>query len=200
MARINLLPWREELKQQKQQEYLTVLAVVAIVAALVMMAFSSLVSSQIEHQNHKNSYLKQEISVLDAKIKELNELKQQKQDLQKRLDLIQELQRSRNLLTQVFNSMAEVIPAGVYLTSVEHKGRSIEFKGKSESNTRLAALVRRIDEIRWLTKPAMQTIVADKDRPKLLNEFVMTVEVADSESLVQQEQPQQGPQPAARQE
>jgi len=199
MARINLLPWREELKQQQQQEYLTVLAVVAIVAALLMMAFSSFVSSQIDLQNHKNNFLKQEIAVLDAKIQELNELKKQKQDLQKRLDLVQELQQSRNLLTQVFNSMAEVIPAGVYLTSVEQKGRSIEFKGKSESNTRLAALVRRIDEIHWLTAPSMQTIVADKDRPKLLNEFVMTVQVTDKPPTdPQPNQPQQGPQRSAR--
>lgn len=198
MARINLLPWREELKQQRQHEYLTILAVVAIVAALIMMAFSSLVSSQIDSQNNKNNYLKQEIAVLDAKIKELNQLKKQKQDLQKRLNLIQELQQSRNLLTQVFNSMAEVIPAGVYLTSVEQKGRTIEFKGKSESNTRLAALVRRIDAIHWLTNPSMQTIVADKDRPKLLNEFVMTVNVADELPTQAPSQPQQGPQPAAQ--
>lgn len=199
MARINLLPWREEQRQQKQQEYLTVLAVVAAVSALVMMAFSSLISTQIDSQNHRNNFLKQEIAVLDAKIKELNELKQQKKDLQNRLELIQQLQQSRNLLTQVFNSMAEVIPAGVYLTSVEQKGRSIEFKGKSESNTRLAALVRKIDGIRWLKNPSMQTIVADKDRPKLLNDFVMTVEVTDGNSVEPNStQPQQGPQRSAR--
>ncbi|GGA63742.1 pilus assembly protein PilN [Neiella marina] len=187
MSRINLLPWREEAKQKQQQEYLTMLLAAAIAAALIMFAVSSFYGSKIATQQARNNYLKQETAILDKKIQELNDLKQRKKDLEQRLKLVQELQLSRNLLTQLFNAMADIIPAGVYLTRVEKTGRLLKIEGISESNNRLANLVRNIDGLAWLQSPSIQTIEVDEIRPKLLSKFVMTVQIVEQE-LVSSEQ------------
>ncbi|MBD1387929.1 PilN domain-containing protein [Neiella sp. HB171785] len=181
MSQINLLPWREEAKQKQQQEYLTMLLAAAIGAALIMFAVSSFYSSKISTQQARNNYLLQETAILDKKIQELNDLKQRKKDLEQRLKLVQELQLSRNLLTQLFNAMADIIPAGVYLTRVEKTGRLLKIEGISESNNRLANLVRNIDDLDWLHSPSIQTIEVDEIRPKLLSKFVMTVQIVEQE-------------------
>lgn len=179
MSQINLLPWREEARQKQQQEYLTALLASAIAAALLMFAVSSYFGGKIDSQRARNSFLQAETAILDQKIQELNQLKQQKQDLEQRLKLVQELQQSRNLLTQLFNAMADITPQGVYLTRVEKQDRLLKIEGKSESNNRLATLVRNIEQLDWLHSPSIQTIQVDEIRPKILSKFVMTVQIAD---------------------
>ena len=179
MANINLLPWREELRQRQRQDYLSVILASCVTAVLIMLAISSFYGSKINTQQQRNNYLTQETAILDQKIKELNELKTQKKDLEQRLRLIQELQLSRNLLTQLFNAMADIVPAGVYLTKVEKENRTLKVEGVSESNNRLAALVRNIDALDWLTNPSISRIKADDSRSAILSRFEMTVDIVE---------------------
>ena len=179
MANINLLPWRAELKQRRRQEYLSILLASAILAAVVMFGISSYYSGQIDSQNRRNQFLIQESSILDQKIAELNALKGQKTELEQRLQLVQDLQESRNLVTQLFNTLADIVPPGVYLKTIEKEGRSIKIEGISESNNRLAALVRNIEDVEWFSDASIQRITMDEIRPKLLSRFVMTVEIVD---------------------
>ncbi|MBW8190022.1 PilN domain-containing protein [Neiella marina] len=181
MSQINLLPWREDARQKQQQEYLTALLASAIAAALLMFAVSSFFGSKIDNQRARNTYLQQETAILDQKIQELNDLKQQKQDLEQRLKLVQELQQSRNLLTQLFNAMADMIPQGVYLTRVEKQDKLLKIEGISESNNHLATLVRNIEQLEWLHSPSIQSIQVDEIRPKILSRFVMTVQIVDKD-------------------
>lgn len=179
MANINLLPWREELKQKQRQEYLSALLASAIIAAVIMFGISTYYGGQIDAQNERNQYLLTESAILDQKIAELNSLKSQKEELEQRLQLVQDLQESRNLVTQLFNTMADMVPPGVYLKKVEKSGRVIKIEGISESNNRLAALVRNIEEVEWFANASIQRITMDEIRPKLLSRFVMTIEIVD---------------------
>lgn len=182
MANINLLPWRAELKLKQKQEYLSILLASAILAAVIMFAISSYFGGQIDAQERRNQYLKQESAILDQKIAELNELKKQKKDLEQRLQLVQDLQESRNLVTQLYNTLADIVPPGVYLVKVEKVERQIKIEGISESNNRLAALVRNIEQVDWFSDASIQTITMDEIRPKLLSRFVMTVNIIDHDS------------------
>lgn len=182
MANINLLPWRAELKLKQKQEYLSILLASAILAAVIMFAISSYFGGQIDAQERRNQYLKQESAILDQKIAELNELKKQKKDLEQRLQLVQDLQESRNLVTQLYNTLADIVPPGVYLVKVEKIERQIKIEGISESNNRLAALVRNIEQVDWFSDASIQTITMDEIRPKLLSRFVMTVNIIDHDS------------------
>ncbi len=59
MARINLLPWREELRKEQLRQFLTILGL----SALLMVAIIALVHIQIagliDKQISRNEYLKQ---------------------------------------------------------------------------------------------------------------------------------------------
>ena len=75
MARINLLPWREQLREERKQRFLVAMvAFIGIGAGLLFLA-SQYLNAQIETQMARNEFVRKEIAVLDARIKEISELK-----------------------------------------------------------------------------------------------------------------------------
>ena len=63
MAQINLLPWREERREELKKEFLTILATVAVAAVLLVFLYGYFVKLNIEDQQSRNAYLSQSISL-----------------------------------------------------------------------------------------------------------------------------------------
>ena len=76
MTRINLLPWREELRQEKQKQFMTLLVLSMILAAAIVGLIHFQMNGKIAYQNSRNSVLSKEISKLDNEIAEIKELQQ----------------------------------------------------------------------------------------------------------------------------
>jgi type IV pilus assembly protein PilN len=177
MAYLNLLPWREAQKKQQQARYMTTMTAACICSFVLVSAISAVYGSMIEGQNGRNSYLQGEIAILDQRIIEIKHLDEKKKNLQKRIDLIAQLQSSRNLGTQIMDEIAKVTPAGVYLTNLEKKGPSLLLVGKSESNNRLSNMIRSVETSELLMTPLLEFIEAGKDDTQLLSDFKMHLTV-----------------------
>jgi len=177
MATINLLPWREEAKRQRQIQFNAMAGVSFAVAALIVLLVTTVIDNSIVLQQEKNQYVKQEILTVDQKIKEIKELRQAKNDLRERMDLIERLQNTRNLSTHLLDSIAAVIAPGVYLSSISRNGGTISFKGLAESNNHLANMLRNIENSQWLRNPLLQHINVENGKVRLLNSFSLRVDV-----------------------
>ena len=123
MAYINLLPWREEAQKARQKEFVSILAFVGLFMFLVVFWLASFYQAKIDGQNSRNQFLRNEIQILDVRIAEIKTLDEKKKALQKRINVIEQLQRSRNVGTQVLDEIAKIIPNGIYLTKLEKKGK-----------------------------------------------------------------------------
>ena len=53
MAKINLLPWREELRQERQNDFLIMLGIGLVVAAVLMIVVHVTISSMTENQQNR---------------------------------------------------------------------------------------------------------------------------------------------------
>ena len=177
MAFINLLPWREEAEKAKEREYFTILTVVAVVAFAIVFFISQFYQMRIDGQNTRNEFLKSEIKILDTRIVKIRNLNEKKKELQKRTGVVEQLQRSRNVGTQVFDEIAKVVPNGVYLTSLEKQGNSINIIGKSESNNHLANMIREIERSLLFTDAILESITSNGTQNKLLSDFKMRVRI-----------------------
>ncbi|CCQ10814.1 Type IV pilus biogenesis protein PilN [Pseudoalteromonas luteoviolacea B = ATCC 29581] len=173
MPHINLLPWREQQRQASKKRFMALIGGLVIGTFFSMFVLGSLYASMRDGQNIKNAFLDQEIALLDAQIQEINELNKKKENLQQRMKLIEELQSNRNLGTQLIDEIARVVPAGIYLTSLERKGKMIKVVGRSESNNRLSTMLRNVESSYLLEKPALQGIVAGEQQARLLSDFTM---------------------------
>ena len=177
MAYINLLPWREEAQKAKQREFFTVLALVSIVAFLIVLLVSQFFQMRIDGQNARNQYLKNEIQILDIRIGEIKTLNEKKSALEERISVVEQLQRSRNVGTQVLDEISKIVPAGIYLTRLEKQGNTIQILGKSESNNHLANMIREIENSDLFADAILESITSDEAKSKLLSDFKMRIRI-----------------------
>ncbi|MAG75265.1 MAG: pilus assembly protein PilN [Colwelliaceae bacterium] len=177
MAYINLLPWREEAQKARQKEFVSILAFVGLFMFLVVFLIASFYQAKVDGQNSRNQFLRNEIQILDVRIAEIKTLDEKKKALQKRINVIEQLQRSRNVGTQVLDEIAKIIPNGIYLTKLEKKGNMIHLTGKSESNNHLANMIREIELSDLFTDATPESIITDEEATKLLSDFKMRVKI-----------------------
>ncbi len=160
MARINLLPWREQLREERKQRFMVTLAGVLVVAGSLVFVGDQYLNGAIESQQARNDYLRKEIAVLDARIAEISELKQRREQLLERMKIIQDLQGNRPIIGRIFDQLVRTLPDGVYFTSLKMNGQTIAVVGAAESNNRVSNLMRNMDASEWLTAPNLTEVKA----------------------------------------
>ncbi|MEA5445752.1 PilN domain-containing protein [Gammaproteobacteria bacterium AB-CW1] len=164
MPRINLLPWREEARREKQKEFGTQLGGAAILGGLLLFYAHHTVGGWIDHQQSRNDRIQSEIRQLEEKIAEIEDLQETKDRLLARMQIIEELQKSRPDGVRLFDDLVRTLPSGVYLTEVTQSGANLTIRGVAESQARVSAYMRNIDQADWLAQPRLQVI--ERDRPR----------------------------------
>lgn len=158
MPRINLVPWREAERKRKRQEFGVGAVAAVLLAGVIAFAVNWQMQSAVDNQNERNQYLKDEIAKLDKQITEILDLEQQKQRLLARMQVIEQLERSRPEIVHVFDQLARTIPDGIHLTSLKQTDRRIQLKGLAQSSTRVASYMRNIDSSEWLGDPSLDIL------------------------------------------
>jgi|TARA_R110000850_G_scaffold23160_1_gene68138 type IV pilus assembly protein PilN len=175
MPSINLRPWREELRAERQKQFITTLVGILIVASGLVFLWQDFVGSQIEYQNSRNAYLKTSMIDLDKKIKEIKELKSEKQKLLDRMKVIQDLQGTRPVIVRVMDELVRSLPDGLYYESLKRNGDEISVKGMAESNNRISGLMRNFESSEWFASPNLKDVSAVTKGEGSLNSFDLTV-------------------------
>ena len=158
MPRVNLLPWRAELRQKRRNQFFIGLGGALALAGVAVLASNFVMEGIIGNQAGRNELLKTEITALDRRITEIQDLAAKKERLLARMAIIEQLQRSRPEIVHVFDELVRTLPDGVRLTSIKQTDRRLELKGDAESNTRVSAFMRNIDKSKWLTQPDLQVV------------------------------------------
>lgn len=158
MAKINLLPWREELRQQKKKEFLIAIGISVILTLIIFIVVHGYIEGLKAYQEKRNKMLMTEIALVDKRIEEIKAIDEKKAKLLAKIDLIQKLQQSRPEIVHLFAEIPRITPDGIYLTNLKQVGTDLTFEGKSQSNAQVSALMRAIDASKWLNSPALKII------------------------------------------
>lgn len=177
MANINLLPWREQRREQRRKEFLAVLGAVVISGLLVVVAAHVFISGQIDYQNQRNEYLRGEISKLDKQVAEIKDLQTRRNQLVDRMKVIQDLQGTRPVIVRIFDEIVRTLPDGVYYHGIERSGTVITIVGTAESNNRVSSLMRKLESSDWFAGPVLKSVKANPEFGEQGNDFEMTVNV-----------------------
>lgn len=181
MATINLLPWREERRDTLRKEFLTLCALVAVAALVCVGVVSFAYSQAVSAQEGRNAYLKAEISKLDDQVKEINELKAKKEQLQARMEVIQNLQRDRSVIVHLFDQMVNTLPDGVFFLETERKSNDIAITGSAEANARISQLMRNLERSDWFESSSLTAVRQNPDLGEQGSDFDLKVKVAGFE-------------------
>ena len=161
MANINLLPWRERLREERKKQFFITLGVAAGFAGLILGIGHLYINGQIANQNARNTYLTEQITVLDGKIAEIRNLQEQKRALTERMTVIQDLQGRRPVIVRLFDELVRTLPEGVYYDRISRTGDVISLEGVADSANRVATLMRYLDDSEWFADPTLSQITAD---------------------------------------
>jgi type IV pilus assembly protein PilN len=162
MAKINLLPWRQELRKEQQRQFLTIMGLSVVLVVLGILAVHLQYARMIGVQESRNAYLTKQINEVKKQIKEIDELAGKKDRLLARMEIIQQLQRNRPEIVRLFDELVRVLPEGVHLSSLKQQNRNLQMIGIAQSNARVSALMRNIDQSDWLAQPKLEIIEVGK--------------------------------------
>jgi len=162
MPRINLLPWREELRKQRQKNFVIAVVGALVAAALVTLMAGLIMQGRIDYQGERNARLKQEIVRLDKLIEEIANLERQKDRLLARMEVIEELQRRRADSVHLFDQLVRIVPEGVFYEEVRQTANKVEMDGMAESSTRVSSLMRNVEASQWLQNPGLEVVEASQ--------------------------------------
>ena len=164
MAKINLLPWRQELRKRRQQEFLAINMTVAVVGLILVVFFHLMMSTRLSDQAERKAFIKSEIDVLDGQIKEIDELQKRKDDLLARMKVIQDLQGRRPTVVHVFDDMVRAVPDKLYLTNFERTGDKFKIEGIADSNNQISSFLRNLNASPWFKNPVLEKVEVDDSK------------------------------------
>jgi type IV pilus assembly protein PilN len=157
MAHINLLPWRETLRRQRKREFGFMVVGGVVIAGLLIGYWYWFNEGRIDNQRKRNAYLQAEIAKVDIKIKEIKKLEKTRQQLIARMKVIQNLQASRPQVTQMGQS-----------------GKNVTMVGRAQSNARVSAYMRNIEQSPWLADPKLKIIETKNNKGGEGSEFSLS--------------------------
>ncbi|MGH8041436.1 MAG: PilN domain-containing protein [Rudaea sp.] len=187
MAKINLLPWRDELRKQRQREFYVMLAGAAIAAVLVVFLWWYWMGMRLDNQDSRNAYMKDQIHQLDGKLAEIKELEATKSKLLARKEIIEKLQASRSQMVHLFDELVKTIPDGVRLATVKQNGETLTLDGLAQSNASVATYMRNLDASPWLTHSDLVKTEAKKNDKRDRFDFGLTVKLSNPDDKAKEQ-------------
>ncbi|MCU0734959.1 MAG: PilN domain-containing protein [Methylotetracoccus sp.] len=164
MARINLLPWRDEVRRKKREDLIARILLCMFLSAVVMGIVHLHMDRLIDIQVRRNDFLQSEIRTLDEKIKEIQSLDVKKRNLLARMEIIQQLQTSRPEMVHLFDEIARRVPDGVALIDLGQTDRRLVINGVAQSNSRVSGFLHNLESSPWFSKPVLKVIQVGSER------------------------------------
>ena len=159
LTRINLLPYREEIKQRKQQQF-KVLMLGAFAMGLGLAAATYLgIDSAISNQEGRNNFLQTEIDRLDRELGEIDKLQQEKEAFLAKKLKVEELQEKRYQAAYILDSLNALTPDNTYLTALEaESATSYKISGHAISDNKIAVMMRSLPSTGIFLQPELLSI------------------------------------------
>lgn len=148
MVRINLLPIRDILRKRELKQSIVTLLVAVVATVLVGFGAYMYFSMQVDDLEAQKRKQTKTLANLKKQNKEISELKGEIARLQKQVDTIQKLTRTRDTPAPFMSALSFAIPDEVWIKSIGKTGKSFSLDGTGIDNTVVVNFVERLQKIR----------------------------------------------------
>lgn len=160
MAKINLLPWRDELREQRKKQFITVCIAVALLAIAAVLGTWFYLDQKLNGQEQANQLVTSTNQNLDTQLKTLDGLQERRNTVIERMKLIQGLEGQRPVTVRLLDELARVMPATAYVTKFSRVGDKFTIEGRAESPNSVAELLRGLEASEWYRNAFMNSFLA----------------------------------------
>lgn len=175
MIRINLLPHREQKKAAHRKRFQTLMLASLLVAiGLTYLSYMQLEDAKAA-QLARNQRLDEEIGKINAKLSNIESLRQKKAELLARKQLVERLQYDRTQAVYIFDELIRLMPEGVFLKDFRQTGNNIALSGVALSSARVSLLMRSLAESNTFADPVLIEVSATNVDKIRANQFSLSV-------------------------
>lgn len=164
MANINLLPWRDELREQRKKQFIAFSAAVAVLWVVAVVLAWLFYDHKLNDQEQANQLVVSTNQNLDTQLKSLNGLQERRNAIVERMKLIQGLEGQRPVTVRLIDELVRVTPSNMYLTKFSRTGDKFTIEGKAESPNTVAELLRNLEASPWYRNAFMNSFLAADDK------------------------------------
>jgi type IV pilus assembly protein PilN len=149
MLQINLLPVREVRKRFEARQIVLQQVLVLILTGAAIGAFHTRMSARIERTQARIHQMDKDIAQFKPQLEQVEGFKKKKKELEKKIEVIESLDRQRRGPVRVLAELSDRIPDRVWLTSLETNGSQVKIAGESLDNELVAIFVRNLGESKY---------------------------------------------------
>lgn len=159
MAKINLLPWREALRQQRKKEFISINIGVFLLGLVLVALAWAFFNEQLNDQQQANQLVQEANKQLDTQLKSLDGLQTRRDQIIERMKLIQDLQGKRPVVVRLFDELVRLTPSNMYLNHFERKADQFILKGRAESPNTVSEFLRNLENSPWFRNAFMNSYI-----------------------------------------
>jgi len=145
MIRINLIPHREAFRQQQIIEYIVTFAAAILLSVVIVVAINASVAENLTTLQEERSNLEAKNKNLSKKIGELRNLDSLREEVEGKLQIVDELQAGRFRSLETLNSIAESMPQNIWLIAFADNNSALSLDGFAESSQAIANFMRALE-------------------------------------------------------
>ncbi len=147
MIRINLLPYRAARKKENIRFQLNVFIGSIVFALLAVFWYNSMLNGRISDLNDNIRSTKEQVAKYQAINKEIEEIKKTLALLDKKIEVIQSLERDRKAPVQNLDSIYQLlVEKRMWYTQLEEKGDTFKVSGVAIDNQTVADYMTRLEK------------------------------------------------------
>ena len=145
MIRINLLPHRASKKKETALQQIVIFCVVIVASAAIVMSLYFFTRVQVTKTKNDITVANAKINELKAKIGKLEELKTLKEQVKKKLDVLDQLRKNKTGPAQRLATLSDTTPNQLWLTVYSEAGENIKISGVAYSEELIAQYMRALE-------------------------------------------------------
>ena len=142
MLEINLLPVREVRKRAEARQIVLQLVLTLILTLCGIGALHARLGRDMERVEGRIHQMQKDIARFKPQLDQVEAFKKKKSELEKKIDVIDGLDRARHGPVRVMAELADRIPQRVWLTTIDTKDGAIKLQGESLDNELVALFLR----------------------------------------------------------
>ena len=132
------------------------------------------------------------LAILDKAMKQRRDSHQQFTDADRpdlaeqeayEMTVIQDLQTHRPMVVHMLDKLVVALPEGLFLTKFEQSGVELLIEGLAQSNARVSAFMRNLDESEWFDSPRLEVIQVQEKNGSRSSKFTLKVKQLTPEEI-----------------
>lgn len=178
MVMINLLPWRDRVREKRKKAFISISIVVVALATLILSLIYLFYSQKLNDQLQANQLIIERNQRLNQQLHSLDGLQEQRIQILKRMRLIQDLQSKRPIVVRFMDELVRLIPAQLFLDKFSQTGDQFTFEGYADNPNTVAEFLRNLEASPWYRNAFMNSFLAANSDHLSKSSFIPNVEAS----------------------